>query len=661
MKQFFNKPTRTTKDSQTTIDLVFANNEIAVDVRDNPKITDHAVLEIKMSHNRSDNSYRLVNGRDYSKFHMCNFHKELERNVIQGQGLTVNARAVKLINEIVDTLDKAAPKRTFRIPNIWYGKKWFSNEITVAASERDNAFRIAVSTEDIDFEIDNSIMNKCNIADKFNIFYIESLNKIVNSIEGGKSKSPEKRISSELLKSVFHVIKDEFLGVINESLRTGQCPDGWKTSTIIPIPKVNKPKKASEYRPINMLPIYEKVLELVVKEQIEMYLERNDIITEYQAGFRKEHSCETALQMLLDDWKLEVSEGKMVGVIFLDLKRAFETVNRERLIGKLEQYGIGGTVLKWFKSYLCNRRQQVRCGDIMSNLMENVYGVPQGSVLGPLLFIIYINDIVNICREGSIRLFADDTIIYITGESCQEIERKMNRMFNIAEEWMNINGSPTRPVEGDKVRHLGRTHQTTVRRYFDDQCVTDIEEPRKPGLDAISGCAPVLPALRVEIPSAPLQTPAEEIGQPPGLRKNAVNNTAILKHHATRHVPKSRPNGQRQGNGRRRTRRRRKKMDRMRKWACTTDGKDPFRFLERIGELAQSYHISDAELLEGVPELLRGDAQDWYRNNRYQISTWEEFTADFLMVYAGNKTPVQREREARARVQKPGEPFSMST
>ncbi|XP_076285665.1 uncharacterized protein LOC143211682 [Lasioglossum baleicum] len=100
-----------------------------------------------------------------------------------------------------------------------------------------------------------------------------------------------------------------------------------------------------------------------------------------------------------------------------------------------------------------------------------------------------------------------------------------------------------------------------------------------------------------------------------------------------------------------------KKMDRMRKWACTTDGKDPFRFLERIGELAHSYHISDAELLEGVPELLRGDAQDSNRNNRYQISTWEEFTADFLMVYAGNKTPVKREREARARVQKPGEPF----
>lgn len=90
------------------------------------------------------------------------------------------------------------------------------------------------------------------------------------------------------------------------------------------------------------------MLELVVKEQIEIYLERNNIITEHQSGFRKRHSCETELQISMDEWKLIISEGKMIGVIFMDLKRAFETVNRERLIGKLDQYGIRGTVLNWF-------------------------------------------------------------------------------------------------------------------------------------------------------------------------------------------------------------------------------------------------------------------------------------------------------------------------
>lgn len=461
------------------------NNEIIVKVRDKPKITDHAWLKIEMkSVIKSNENYKIINGRDYSKFNMSEFLKSLEVNIVQGQGLSVNARAERLIGKIVDTLNTAAPKKIFKIPNIWYGKKWFSSEIRMSATERDKAYRKAVSTdteqdwlkykvernkvvklikikkkeynenmidsnkndpttmwktlkevirgepmehkitENIDFELDNvnecNIEGKCNIADKFNLFYIESINNIVKSIEGDRKKSPNKTIyvvkmkdtiesfemieerylekivmnlankkgteegiSSDVLKSIFHVIKDEFLGVINDSLRTGQCPEGWKTSTIIPIPKVNKPKKASEYRPINILPIYEKVLELVVKEQIERYLDRNDIITANQSGFRKRHSCETAIQMIMDEWKLLISEGKMIGVIFMDLKQAFETVNRERLLGKLEQYGIKGTVLKWFQSYLSNRRQQACCGDIISGLMENYNGVPQGSVWGP--------------------------------------------------------------------------------------------------------------------------------------------------------------------------------------------------------------------------------------------------------------------------------------
>jgi len=127
-------------------------------------------------------------------------------------------------------------------------------------------------------------------------------------------------------------------------------------STIIPIPKTEKPKKASDYRPINILPIHEKVLELVVKEQIEKYLD-NNIIIEHQSGFRKNHSCKTAIQTVFDDWKMLLSEGDIVGVIFLDLKRAFETVDRDILLGKLYQYEVRGVVLEWMRSYLNNRTQ----------------------------------------------------------------------------------------------------------------------------------------------------------------------------------------------------------------------------------------------------------------------------------------------------------------
>ena len=327
----------------------------------------------------------------------------------------------------------------------------------------------------VDFEILENV-EECTLANKFNRFYIQSINDIIESIGKNNSKStktiyvienrdiienfepinlqkleqvvmalPRKKgtdegISSDILKMSFHVVKDELLKIINDSLIKGTCPERWKTSTIIPIPKIEKPKKASEYRPINILPTYEKVLELVVKEQIDKYLHSNDIISEHQSGFRKYHSCETAIQSVIDDWKLIISEGKMVGVIFLDLKRAFETVDRIRLLEKLEQYGMRGMVLEWFRTYLSNRTQQVKFNNQWSECIKTEYGVPQGSVLGPLLFTIYINDIVEFCpEECSIKLFADDTLVYVSGEGSEELERKMNMVFNIVEKWMSVN------------------------------------------------------------------------------------------------------------------------------------------------------------------------------------------------------------------------------
>lgn len=130
----------------------------------------------------------------------------------------------------------------------------------------------------------------------------------------------------------------------------------------------------------------------------------------------------------------------MVGVIFMDLKRAFETIDRRKLLEKLYQYGIRGVVLEWLKSYLSNRKQKLRFNDTWSKVIENEFGVLQGSVLGPLLFIIYINNIIGVCSEDcNIKMFADDTLIYVGEESCEELERKINTVLGIVEEWMYIN------------------------------------------------------------------------------------------------------------------------------------------------------------------------------------------------------------------------------
>lgn len=192
----------------------------------------------------------------------------------------------------------------------------------------------------------------------FEMISTKQLQKLV--MELPKKKGTEEGITSDILKAVFHVIKEKYVEVINASLREDCFPDSLKTSTIIPIPKVGKAGKASEFRPINVLPIHEKILELVVKQQIKMYLQDNCILTEHQSGFRKRFSCETAIQTVIDKWKLIISEAKMVGYIFIDLEQAFETIGREKLLEKLWQYGIRGTALEWFKSYLKNRTQLVR-------------------------------------------------------------------------------------------------------------------------------------------------------------------------------------------------------------------------------------------------------------------------------------------------------------
>lgn len=535
MKQYVDKPTRITKNSQTLIDLVFANTKVRCNVYDKPRITDHLWISVELNRSDSNEKYREFISRDFSKFQKDDFLYAVEEGLEQRNNLEVNERAEKFVQNMVAALDRVAPKKKFKIPKLWEGKKWYSDDIRIATNTRDEAYARAVSTRNeqdwsqfkiernavvkiirkkkkeyyenmiddnkndpvlmwktlkevirgeatgtrevsnVDFEILEN-MEECTLANKFNIFYIQSINNIIESIRINDNKRtktiyviesrgiienfeavniqkleqivmalPQKKgteegISSDILKMSFHVIKNELLRVINDSLIKGTCPEGWKTSTIIPIPKIEKPKKASEYRPINILPIYEKVLELVVKEQIENYLHSNDIITEHQSGFRKYHSCETAIQSVIDDWKLIISEGKMVGVIFLDLKRAFETVDRIRLLEKLDQYGMRGMVLEWFRTYLSNRSQQVRFNNQWSKCIKTEYGVPQGSVLGPLLFIIYINDIVKFCpEECNIKMFADDTLVYVSGEGSEELERKMIMVFSIVEEWMSVN------------------------------------------------------------------------------------------------------------------------------------------------------------------------------------------------------------------------------
>lgn len=268
--------------------------------------------------------------------------------------------------------------------------------------------------------------------------------KTINSI---KFKNDSENININTIKDALDIVDTVFCDLVNQSFDVGKFPENWKNSTIIPVKKKAKSIKCSDQRPINTLPTYEKVIEHLTKNQLQNYLDERNIITKEQSGFRENHSCETALNLVIANWKQALDDKKVIVAVFLDLSRAFETLDRRRLLMKLQHYGIQGKELNWFKSYLTNRTQQVRYGSATSTEILNNLGVPQGSVLGPLLFILYINDIIKSIKECSICLFADDALLYVCADSLSEAVNKVNLDMNRLDEWLNVNNLK---LNGDK-------------------------------------------------------------------------------------------------------------------------------------------------------------------------------------------------------------------
>lgn len=179
--------------------------------------------------------------------------------------------------------------------------------------------------------------------------------------------------------------------VINTSLTEGIVPNEWKISTVTPIPKIKNTSNASEYRPINTLPIDAKIMEKIVKEQLTEYIETNNILSPNQSAYRKNHSCETTINCAIHDWKMSHDKGQNIIIVFLDLRRAFETVDRDEMLNELDSIGIKDEELNWFASYLSERQQNTKFDDFFSENEEIPIGLPQGTALSVILFILYID------------------------------------------------------------------------------------------------------------------------------------------------------------------------------------------------------------------------------------------------------------------------------
>lgn len=227
--------------------------------------------------------------------------------------------------------------------------------------------------------------------------------------------------------------------LINSSFETGVFPHQLKIAKVVPIHKGGSKTDVSNYRPISLLSSFSKIFEKIMHKRVSNFLENNNILYDMQYGFRSGRSCEHAILKAKNEILAALSKKQIAMLLLIDFSKAFDLVDHDILLEKLHNYGIRGIAHKWFQSYLHNREQFVNISGNHSTQQRLKYGVPQGSILGPLLFIIYINDIPNVSKLVKFILYADDANIIITGDSISEISEIYGELSRALSTWVGTN------------------------------------------------------------------------------------------------------------------------------------------------------------------------------------------------------------------------------
>ena len=323
-----------------------------------------------------------------------------------------------------------------------------------------------------------------NILSSINVTEDDVL-KCIDKLKVNKSPGPD-TISPRVLKEAKNELAKPLSHIFNKSLQLGEMPDEWKLANVTPIFKKGSKSLPSNYRPISLTSVVCKMLETLIREKLVNHLEDNELIRNTQHGFRSKRSCLTNLLDFLHDVFHCYDESKAVDVIYLDFQKAFDKVPHKRLLTKLKSHGIDGLVLRWIENWLNNRKQRVVINGKESNWTNVTSGVPQGSVLGPILFLVYINDI----DEGLtciISKFADDTKIantVVSQEQAKEMQNNLDKLSDWAKTWqMNFN------TDKCKVLHIGHRNEK-IDYSLDGRQLENTEKENDLGVTITSNLKP---------------------------------------------------------------------------------------------------------------------------------------------------------------------------
>ena len=269
------------------------------------------------------------------------------------------------------------------------------------------------------------------------------IDKIIVNLPN-KNSSGHDNLSNILLKQIKHSIIHPLTIISNHSLTEGEFPHGMKAADVSPLYKSKEKYMVTNYRPISLLITMSKILEKVIYVRVYNFLVETDQLYQSQYGFRSGHSCQNAISELVGTILKNQEENKLTIGVFIDLSKAFDTLSHDILLRKLHKYGIRGTALDWFKSYLSDRSMRVKIqsnnGKIeYSSYHPLSYGTPQGSCLGPLLFLIFINDLHYSVSYGTSLLFADDTTLLHSHKNLRYLKWTVETDLNSLMDWFKAN------------------------------------------------------------------------------------------------------------------------------------------------------------------------------------------------------------------------------
>ena len=273
--------------------------------------------------------------------------------------------------------------------------------------------------------VDHPIIDNVTIS-------VQGVQKLLRGLQPGKAPGPD-NISPRVLKELSDEIAPILTTIYQSSIQSGEVPSDWKEANVTPIFKKGEHYEPANYRPVSLTSVCCKVMEHILTSTIMTHLENNDILCHQQHGFRKRRSCETQLLGFTDELMNSMVQGKQTDILIMDFAKAFDKVNHSLLIHKLQYYGIRGILKNWVSQFLSNRRQAVVVNGARSDFINVRSGVPQGSVLGPCLFLIYINDLPD-QLSSHVRLFADDTAAYNVVSSTAD-QQHLQQNLDLLADW----------------------------------------------------------------------------------------------------------------------------------------------------------------------------------------------------------------------------------